>query len=169
MPTRDDVYRKFGKVSEAAQLIEAELGTMLLFFGAVDEELITPLLEIDGKRAAELLARINRQTLGQLIKNTKHYTDMLDQLEPILSKALAERNRLTHHFYRQHNLRISTDAGRAFMLNDLETIHNTLIDVYKLLNLLSGTDLDALLERAKANDSGDAVARDETQIFHLPI
>ena len=35
MPTLDDVYRKFGEASEAAQLLETELGTMLLTVGAV--------------------------------------------------------------------------------------------------------------------------------------
>lgn len=170
MATRDDVYRKFGEVSEAAQLIETELGTMLLFLGAVDEGLITPTLEVDGERATELLRRINRQTLGQLVKNTKRHTDALDQLEPRLSAALRERNRLSHRFYRQHNLRINTDAGRALMLNDLESIHNTLIDVYKLLNLLSGIDLDEMAEKlAKASDSGEAATVDEKQVFHLPI
>lgn len=30
MPSLDDVYRKFGEVSEVAQLLETELGTMPL-------------------------------------------------------------------------------------------------------------------------------------------
>jgi hypothetical protein len=77
MPTLDDVYCKFGEVSEAAQLIETELGTMLLSFGIVTEGVITPTLEVDRKRAAELLGQINRQTLGQLVKSTKRYTDAL--------------------------------------------------------------------------------------------
>jgi hypothetical protein len=40
MPTLDDVYRKFGEVLNAAQIVETDLGTMLLFFGVVDEGLI---------------------------------------------------------------------------------------------------------------------------------
>jgi hypothetical protein len=170
MPTIDDVYRKFGEVSEAAQLVETELGTMLLFFGVVDEGLITPTLEVDGKRATELLGRINRQTLGPLVKNTKRHTDALDQLEPLLSAALEERNRLSHHFYRQHNLRRNTDAGRSLVLDDLESIHNTLIKAYKALSLLSGIDLDAVTEElAEARDNGKTVPVDENQVFHLPI
>jgi hypothetical protein len=145
VPTLDDVYRKFGEVSEAAQLVETDFGTMLLFFGVVDEGLITPTLEVDGKRAAELLGRINRQTLGQLLKNTKAHTKALDQLEPLLSKALEERNRLSHHFYRQHNFRRNSEEGRSLMLDDLESIHNTLIEALKALSLLSGIDLDALV------------------------
>jgi hypothetical protein len=171
MPSIDDVYRKFGEVSEVAQLVETELGTMLLFFGVVDEGLITPTLEvIDRKRATELLGRINRQTLGQLVKNTKRHTDALDQLDPLLSAALEERNRLSHHFYRQHNLCRFSDAGRSLMLDDLQSIHDTLIKAYKALNLLSGIDLDAVTEElAKARDSQKTAAVDENQISHLPI
>jgi hypothetical protein len=145
VPTLGEVYRKFGEVSEAAQLVETELGTVLLFFGVVDEGLITPTLKVDGKRATELLERINRQTLGQLIKNTKSHTDKLAQLEPLLSTALEERNRLSHHFYRQHNFRRNSDEGRSLMLDDLDSIHNTLIEALKALSLLSGIDLDALV------------------------
>jgi len=50
----------FGEASEAAQLLETELGTVLLFFGAVDDGLITPTLQtsqVDSKRAADLLRR----------------------------------------------------------------------------------------------------------------
>lgn len=144
MPTLDDVYRKFGEVSEAAQLVETELGTMLLFFGVVDEGIITSTLEVDGERATELLGRINRQTLGQLVKNTKRHIDALDQLEPLLSAALKERNRLSHHFYRQHNFRRNSDEGRSLMLNDLESIHDALLRAYKAIILLSGVDLEAL-------------------------
>jgi hypothetical protein len=42
MPTLDDIYRKFGEVSEAAQLVETELGTMLLFFDVVGEGNCSP-------------------------------------------------------------------------------------------------------------------------------
>jgi hypothetical protein len=146
MPTLDEVYRKFGEVSEAAQLVETDLGTMLLFFGAVHEGIITPDLEVDGKRATELLERIDRQTLGQLIKNTKRHTEALAQLEPLLSTALEERNRLSHHFYRQHNFRRNSEEGRSLMLDDLESIHTTLIKALKALSLLSGIDLDALVD-----------------------
>jgi hypothetical protein len=170
MPSLDDVYRKFGEVSEAAQLIETELGTLLLLPAIVAEGLITPTLDVDRKRGTELLGRINRQTLGQLLKNTKRHTDALDQLEPLLSAALEERNRLSHSFYRQHNLRRNTDVGRAVMLDDLELIHGTLMMAHKALLLLSGIDLDALSEAlTKASDNQTAAAVDENQIIHLPI
>jgi hypothetical protein len=170
MVTRDDIYLKFGEVAEAAQLIETDLGTMQLFLRGVEKGMITPALEVDSSRAAELLAKINRQTLGQHIKETKQVTDALDQIEPTLSAALEERNRLFHHFYRKHNIRINTDAGRAIMLADLEKAHSALIKAYKMLSLLSGIDLDALVEQVNAmpRNAQDAEANDK-KVFHLPI
>jgi len=40
MPSLDDVYQKFGFASEAAQLLETELGTILFISGAVEKNLI---------------------------------------------------------------------------------------------------------------------------------
>jgi hypothetical protein len=39
--TLDDVFRKFGESAEAAQLLETELGTMLLLIRGTEEKLIT--------------------------------------------------------------------------------------------------------------------------------
>ena len=42
MPTRDEVYWKFGKVSEDAQLLEIELGTMLIKYRYREAGLLEP-------------------------------------------------------------------------------------------------------------------------------
>jgi hypothetical protein len=139
MPRLEDVYEKFGFAAEAAQLLETELGTMLLIAGAVDASLIN---NPDPARARELLSFINKQTLGQLLRSLHRTTDSLDALETQLNKALVERNRLFHSFYRQHNFRRNSDDGRLLMLQDLESIHSTILDAYKAVMLLQGIDLD---------------------------
>jgi hypothetical protein len=159
MPTLDDVYRKFGEVAEAAQLLETQLGTMLLITIGVAEGLLT---EPNPKRASDLLDGINRHTLGQLLKSLNE-TQSLDKLDALLSSALEERNRLSHSFYRQHNFRRNSDEGRALMMNDLESIHDTLIEAYKAVMLLSGVDLEAAVA-----DKKTAVA-DKLPTRHLPI
>jgi hypothetical protein len=135
LPTLDDVYRKFGETAEAAQLLETELGTMLLEVRVSDEDQWP-----DPGRAKEILQSINRQTLGQLLKNLK---ERPPGLEDLLEKALEARNRLQHSFYRQHNFRRNTDEGITLMLQDLEAIHGTLVDAFKAVMLLSGVNLDA--------------------------
>ena len=56
----------------------------------------------------------------------------------------SSRNRLSHSFYREHNFRRNSGDGRALMMQDLETIHAVILEAYKQLMLLQGTDLDAL-------------------------
>ena len=136
MATLDDVYCKFGEVSEAAQLVETELGNVLI---KGDIEHSGALL--DREDAVLLIATINRQTMGQLMKKLKS-SDIA--LELLLTKALSERNRLSHTFYRQHNFRRNSAEGCDEMLKDLETIHEVLLNALKALHLASGIDLDKL-------------------------
>jgi hypothetical protein len=157
MPTLDDVYRKFGETAEAAQLLETELGSMLLIVRGVENDLI---IRPNSKLASDLYEKINRLTLGQLLRSLNNTTLPLGALEALLSNALEERNRLLHSFYRQHNFRRNSDEGRTIMLKDLDSIHLLLIDAYKAVMLLSGVDLDAL-----ANTSGDFAGPTR----HLPI
>ena len=140
MPTLDDVYRKFGEASEAAQLLETELGNILIKIGVAEENLFS---ESNPERTSALFKKINRQTLGQLLKNVNNSTESVSHLEALLSCALAERNRLSHSFYRRHNFRRNSEEGRMLMLKDLESSHDTLLEAYKAVMLLSGIDLDA--------------------------
>ena len=141
MPTLDEVYWKFGFAAEAAQLLETELGNMLIEHGVVEGDLVN---QRNPKRAAELFRQINKHTLGQLIIKLKAKNQSVANLEGVLAKALDERNRLSNSFYRQHNFRRNSDEGRQEMLDDLELIHKTLLDAYKAVMLLSGVDMDNL-------------------------
>jgi hypothetical protein len=143
MPTLDDVYRKFGETAEAAQLLETELGTILMMARCIDEGLLG---QKNPTRAADILDSVNRHTLGQLLKNLNNRTQSLDALDALLVKARDERNRLSHSFYREHNFRRNSDEGRALMLEDLETVHSALLDAYKAVLALGGVDLDEMAE-----------------------
>jgi hypothetical protein len=140
MLTLDDVYRKFGETAEAAQLLETELGNMLLFAKCIDEKLLE---NKDPARVGEILNSVNRHTLGQLLKSLNNHTQSLDSLDVLLVKARDERNRLSHSFYRLHNFRRNSEEGRILMLLDLESIHSALLDAYKAVMLLNGIDLDS--------------------------
>jgi hypothetical protein len=149
MPTLSDVYQKFGEASEAAQLLKTELGTMLLFLHAVEDGLVRVSdggleIEKDPTRAIDILDKINRTTLGRLLKMIKSKYQLIETMEQLLWEALGERNRLQHHFYRQHNFRRNSDEGRAIMLADLESIHEVILKAYKAVMLIGGIDLDTI-------------------------
>lgn len=141
MPTIEDVYCKFGFVSEAAQLLETELGTLLFHESAVEEDLID---NPNPTLARDIYTKINKQTLGRLIHNSKSKITSIEKLSDLLSAALVERNRLAHSFYLEHNfrLRAEDDTGRETMMEDLENMHNIILDAFKAVMLISGIDLE---------------------------
>lgn len=145
MPTLDEVYRKFGEVSEVAQLLETELGTMLLTHKCVDAGLLE---RPNSEKATAIHDHVTKQTLGKLIRSLGPIGGISENFEQRLSTALATRNRLTHTFYLQHNFRRNSDDGREEMLRDLEAMHDDLLDAYKAVLLLSGLDVDALVDQS---------------------
>lgn len=142
MPALDEVYRKFGEVAEAAQLLETELGNMRLLAEGWERDLFAG---GKGELATEVYKKINRSTLGQLLKRLTKFADVSGDLELLLANALAERNRLFHSFYRKHNFRRNSDDGCAKMLEDLRRKHETILVAYKAVMRLSGVDLDSLV------------------------
>jgi hypothetical protein len=157
VPTLDEIYQKFGQTAEAAQLLETQLGNMLLVSRGAEQGLFD---EPNPEHASDLYSEINRHTLGQLIKRLKGTPQSLEMLESQLRNALQARNRLSHSFFREHNFRRNSDEGRALMLMDLESIHDALITAYKGVMLQDGVDLDALVDSG-VGQSGP--------VSHLPI
>lgn len=157
MPTLDDVYRKFGEASEAAQLLETELGNILLMYHCIEAGLVE---SPDSERATEIYRQVNKHTLGQLIKKLGLNTTSSAQLQELLSQALTVRNRLAHSFYLRHNLRRNSTDGCVIMMKDLESMHDKLLEAYKAVMLLSGVDLDKLVA-----EHGNALQ----PTGHLPI
>jgi hypothetical protein len=141
MPTLDEIYRKFGEVAEAAQLLETELGTIQLCANGMKHDLFAG---DKGELATEIYNKINKSTLGQLLKQLAKSAGFLGDLELLLANALAERNQLFHSFYRKHDFMRNSDEGRATMLEDLDRKHKTILEAYKSVMRLSGIDLDKL-------------------------
>jgi hypothetical protein len=141
VPTLDDVYLKFGFASEAAQLLETQLGNLLLASGALEADLFA---KPNATRAADLLNFVDRQTLGQLLKSLKKSHEPLDELDLLLKHALSERNRLAHSYYREHNFRRNSEEGRAVMMADLESIHEKILEAYTAVLRIAGFDIHGI-------------------------
>lgn len=155
MPSLIDVYAMFGEAAEAAQLLETQIGNLL----------IKAAIEKHGFRtkqnvplAKKILGEIDRKTLGQLIKALSNSGPINEGLQELLGVALNERNRLNHAFYRQHNLRRNTESGRALMIEDLKGIHDRILDAYVAALALEGHEIEI---------SEDAILKAESG--HLPL
>ncbi|GAB6910157.1 conserved hypothetical protein [Desulfosarcina cetonica] len=138
MTSLDDVYRQFGETAEAAQLLEVELGNIAIMHNLLDKNLID---EKSPDAAASIFQKINRSTLGQLLKQVGKSTDYIDEIYSKLDNALKVRNRLSHSFYREHNFRRNTEDGRLIMLNDLVKMHDLILDAYRELLEISNSEI----------------------------
>ena len=94
--------------------------------------------------ATDIYNKINKSTLGQVLKQLENSVRFPQPVDLLLSNALAERNRLFHSFYRKHNFRRNSDSGREKMVEDLERMHETILAAYKAILAISGIDLDKL-------------------------
>ena len=142
MPSLADVYQKFGEVSEAAQLLETELGTLLLCTQGSEHDLWTG---DKGELATDICNKINESTIGQVLRRLGNAIKFPGQLDQLLSVALADRNRLCHSFYRKHNFRQNCEEGRTKMIEDLNRMHHRILEAYEAVLALSGIHLDGLM------------------------
>ena len=129
MATRDEVYGKFGRTAEAAQLFETELGTILLARAGEERGWH---LKADPQDAAEFYEKLNRKTLGQLLTSLRDYLNLTEEVTDCFELALKARNRLNHGFFERHNYAMYAEAGRNDMIQELETMHAQLVEAYEI-------------------------------------
>ena len=141
MPDLDEVYIKFGEAAEVAQILETELGNILFSARGKEHDLFS---EQNPALARNILNRIDKSTLGQLLSQLSPIIESEGDLERVLVEALDARNRLAHSFFREHNFRRNSEEGRAIMIADLEALHDTLLDAYNAVLALAKIELGAV-------------------------
>jgi hypothetical protein len=134
MATRDDVYREFGKTVELAQLLETELGTLLLAQEAIQHDAFT--LDV-WESGAQVVKAIEKRTLGQSLGEIRKRYHISDDLESVFDQALAARNRLAHGFYLSYGRRIETDRGCDEMIAHLFRLQKDLWPAYQIAGALA--------------------------------
>jgi hypothetical protein len=153
MLSLEDVFAKFGVTAEAGQLLETQLGNLLLS----DAVNLHGFDKVQNKvLARKILEEIDRKTLGQLIHELRKRRTVPPEFEKELEVALSERNRLNHSFYREHNIRKNSEHGRQLMLADLEVIHERIFQAYLSASSLSDIEV-----------ASEALA--QAQTGHLPL
>ena len=122
-----EIYAFFGLAAYLAQVVEH--GALSL---AVILRISVP------KRATrrvfdELYNSLSKRTLGRLLAACKKDLVLAEEDQKLLSKALDLRNRLTHHFFREHAINFAFAAGRETMMRELQEAISVLSDADDLL------------------------------------
>ena len=152
------MYAKDGQVAEKAQVLETEVGNVVLAFFA----LFNGTKEMDEQKKefySQLLSEVNRKTLGGLLKHVKTIVEFDAKTLQIVDTALDKRNYFTDHFFRTHDFSIYNEDGRSEMLQELTDIgehfdlaHACLAALTGQLMKISGIaipDPATMIERAK--------------------
>lgn len=142
MVTRNEVYAKFGLAAEAAQLLETELGSILL---ALEGEKRRWRVSPNPDEAAAFYEKLDKKTLGQILSAVKSHTKLADDLEAEFQRGLLARNRLNHGFFQRHNFAIFEDEGRGAMTAELEDLHQELFTAYNVAQRISSAMIARLL------------------------
>jgi predicted DNA-binding transcriptional regulator AlpA len=111
-PGRAEVYAHYGLAMGMAQMVELELGTVLVLLGQTPKKRSTFMKQIEDG---------DRKTLGQL------KADLAKTGAPVLGisyleRVVATRNLLAHHYLRdpERNVMLNTEDGRARLINELD-------------------------------------------------
>jgi hypothetical protein len=146
MGGRHELYAKYGIAAEAAQLLETELGTLLLALRGLESDWY---LVPDGVAAKAVLDTIDRSTLGRVLNDLKRHIAIEGDLEESFASALKSRNRLTHGFFERHNFKIQTEDGRRKMIAELDLLHAELFVAWQAAHKLT-TIISAVVQHCAA-------------------
>lgn len=115
-----EIYANFGLAIYHAQCLEHALVNALVFIDLIPNQ------RESMNSSEEWAARVDsfmdskfELTLGKMIRALAAVTSVGSQLHQQLAEALAKRNWLVHHYFRERSEAFLTTYGRASMLADL--------------------------------------------------
>lgn len=114
------VYANFGLAVYLGQVLEHGVVNALLVVDLAPRATEVATKETWGDAVDAFFADRFQETLGRLVKRLKQFSAVPPSLEATLEEALCERNRLVHHFFRDHAENFMSESGRYRMLAELE-------------------------------------------------
>lgn len=134
----DDLYAKFGRTAEMAQVMELEAGNLALSYVLIAFDVNN--LTNDQKLFLKSLSEdIDRRTFGNLINILKKSMNIDQTIKDKIDTALEKRNYLTHRFFRTHNFAIHSAEGRAKMIEELSDLYEAFSIAHTILNGMTHT------------------------------
>ena len=110
-----DVYAHFGLAIYSAQVLEHGLVTAIVFASKAAGRL---------PNVADFDALLNskfERTLGGLIRELRNHVPVDPRLAELLKTALAQRNWLAHHYFRERAVTFMDDNGCTSMIAELQS------------------------------------------------
>ena len=143
-----DVYAHYGLTMYLAQVLEYAIVSAFVILRLPEKQKYTR-EDID-----DLMDGRFKKTLGMLLKTLRDEMTLPETLEATLSQALARRNFLAHHYFRERAEQFVTREGRAKMIVELQidqqlfqSADTALSGVLRPMRIANGLTDQALDER----------------------
>ena len=146
-----EVFASYGAAMHTAQVLEHGIVNAMVVVRMPERDRIS-LQDID-----KLMAERFEKTLGTLIRLIKSEVICPDDLQKLLTDALAERNFLAHRFFRERNDDFFTVNGRDNMITELQ--HD--IALFNRADSLLGDVVRPIRERFGVTDDRIEALMDE--------
>lgn len=125
-----EVYAHFGLCMFLAQVFETGLINILTALETAASE--NPI----RRTFDELYAKHETLTFGNLMKALQRHNIVPSDLEQQILQLKAERDRLAHRFFREHDLNFATIAGCSVMIEQLTALREQFTEVDQRLSAL---------------------------------
>ena len=116
------VYAHFGKAAHEAQLLELEVGNVILNI-ILSLKKNQKLTAEEQQSFQKIMDDINKSTLGKLFNHIKQIynldKDVISPITSILDKTNEKRTYLIHRFFAFHNFAIFSSNARQEMIEEL--------------------------------------------------
>jgi hypothetical protein len=142
-----------------------ELGITVFQAQALDDVLVTLFAslhfpEADTHEAVRSIMDAKyRQTLGKIIRDLSHKIDIPEEIKNELEVALAKRNWVVHHFFREYGLAALSDEAQDEAISRLRECRET-FDI-----LCAHVYYQARAQMFKSGDSEAAISQDQERIY----
>jgi|SRR5699024_7617351 len=122
-----EAYALFGLAAYIAQVIEHGALNLAIVLNLPKPSTTTQ------QAFDELYDSLSKKTFGRLLKSNRTKLRLSEADENLLYEALDLRNKLIHHFFREHAENFVSAAGRKIMMQELQAIISKLSDADDLL------------------------------------
>jgi len=132
------LYCKFGRTVEMAQVMEFEAGNFALALISVmfDPEKIN---NEQRRMFKSVIDDVDKRTFGNLLNLIRKRVSISEEIEETVSQALEKRNYLIHRFFKKHNFAIHSEEGRHAMNIELDDIYRTINLAHAVLSAMTHT------------------------------
>ena len=127
----EEMYAFLGAALFVAQGLELEVTNLIVGMQAGGATALR-----QGEITA-MFEELEGKTFGRLLVEVRKHAAVSGDTEQLLRRALAERNRLVHHFIAEHSEDLYMPAGRRRMIDDLRSIIAVFRDADAAANAIS--------------------------------